>query len=105
MCRGYVVRLSYDAGVPKPPLTLVPAAKPSPAEAVRTRVKKSTRPPGMLQCPVCGGRSVHTVRNGVIVQDGEKTNRGTLIAKDTCADCYPATVKMIPGGQGPKALK
>jgi len=95
----------YDAGVPQPPkLTLVPRIEPSSKERVRTRVKRTPRPDGMLQCPVCGGRTAITTRNGVIIKDGKVKDRGTLIEKDMCSVCWPKRVMMWPGGLRPKPI-
>lgn len=96
----------YDPPVSNPPrLKRIPEPETSPADKARVRVSKIPRPDGMLQCPRCGGRTVLTARAGVIVKDGRVAERGTLLEKDVCGDCWPTRVKMVPGGQGPKLVR
>lgn len=96
----------YDPRVPpKPSLTILPDPELTPADKVRTRVKRQRRPDGLLQCPKCGGRTEMTARAGVFVQDGKITNRGTVVERHVCADCWPLRVRMVPGGQGPKLVR
>lgn len=87
--------------------TILPDPEITPADQVRRRVKLQPRPDGLLQCPRCGSRSVLEIRNGVIVQDGRRVQRGTVIEKDACAECWKRgdTVQMVPGGQGPKLVR
>jgi len=68
-------------------LKLVPKTDPPPKEKVRQRVKHHARPDGILQCNRCGGRTVMTATNGVVLHKGRKAG-GTVVAKDVCADCY-----------------
>jgi len=79
------------------PLQLVPPAEPSPREKVLQRVKKMARPDGMCQCNRCGGRTMMTLTNGVIIKKGRKTG-GTVIEKDVCAHCWKdgVIVPMVP---------
>lgn len=86
-------------------MKLLPDPEPSPADKVLSRVKRIQRPDGMLQCPRCGSRTVLTARNGVIVKDGRVVARGTTIANEVCADCWPVRIQMVPGGQGPKLVR
>lgn len=68
-------------------LKLVPKSDPPPKEKVKQRVRRMVRPDGMLQCNVCGGRTVMTATTGVVVKNGRKTG-GTVVEKDVCAVCY-----------------
>lgn len=72
-----------------------------------SRVKRRPRIDGLLQCPRCGSRDVMTIRNGVIVKDGRRVTRGTVIESGACAQCWMrgVTVQMVPGGQGPKLVR
>lgn len=78
-------------------LYIVPPAAADEKEKVRCRIKKMDRPPGMLQCNRCGGRTVATIRAGVT-----ETGHGTLIHKNICAECYkrglivPMNVELKP---------
>lgn len=78
-------------------LRIVPKADPSPAEAVRQRVRKMVRKDGALQCNRCGCRTSLTLVNGVIVKSGRKRG-GTVIEKDICAECWKRgdVVSMMP---------
>lgn len=84
------------------PLQLVPPTEPTPAEAVRQRVKKMARPDGMLQCPRCGCREVLNTQAGVTITKGRR-KPGTKIAIDECAQCWKAGlhVSMLPAGPKP----
>ena len=68
-------------------LKLIPPSAPGPKQALIERVKKFPRPPGLLQCPRCGSRTIMTSKNGVMIVDGRKKH-GTVIHQDVCADCY-----------------
>lgn len=78
-------------------LYIVPPAEPDEKEKVRRRIRRMDRPPGMLQCNRCGGRTAATIRAGVT-----ETGRGTLIHKNICALCYqrglivPMNVELKP---------
>lgn len=98
--------LVYDPRVSNPPrLKIMPDPELTPGDQVRTRVKRRQRPDGLLQCPKCGGRTELTARAGVFVKEGKIVNRGTIVEKHVCADCWPTRVKMVPGGQGPKLVR
>ncbi len=64
------------------------------------------RPDGMLQCTYCGGRTVITAQNGVIIKNGRRT-KGTVIVKDVCADCWKQgrVIAMKPDPDPPKIVK
>lgn len=81
-----------------PTLHLVPPAAPTPAEEMRERIKKMPRPDGMLQCKRCGGRLVLNTAAGVVIENGRRKFRGTVIDKDVCGDCWKLgiIVPMVP---------
>lgn len=78
-------------------LKLVPSADPSPVEQMRQRIRRMARPDGMLQCNQCGGRTLLTTVNSVVIRNGRKTG-GTVIEKDICAHCWRdgIIVSMLP---------
>lgn len=69
-------------------LSLVPASTPDAAQAVREAVKKMPRPPGLIQCPKCGSRSVMTVTNGALIDRKDRYSPGTVIHDRVCYDCH-----------------
>lgn len=68
-------------------LTLVPKTPPSESTEIIERVKARYRPPGMLQCPKCGGRAVMTVVNGSWIDEKGRYQRGTMTHDRVCYTC------------------
>lgn len=68
-------------------LSLVPPAEPDAKTALIERVKARYRPPGMLQCPKCGGRAVMTVVNGSWIDEKGRYQRGTMTHDRVCYTC------------------
>ncbi len=70
-----------------PHLTLVPPAEPDAKTALIERVKARYRPPGMLQCPKCGGRTVMTLVTGSWIDKDGRYRRGTVDEDRICYFC------------------
>ena len=73
-------------------LRLVEKAVPSASQALVERVKAMPNPDGAWQCNRCGCRTSLTTENGVTTRNGRK-QRGTIISKDVCAQCWLAGVQ------------
>jgi hypothetical protein len=71
-----------------PDLRIVPPAEPDAKQAVIERVKRMPRPPGTIQCPKCGSRSIMTVVNGSWIDGQGKYHRGTVCDDRVCYDCH-----------------
>lgn len=57
----------------------------TPKQRVIDRIKRTQKPPSMLQCHRCGCREVLELKTGVLYQDG-KTKGGTKAI--VCASCF-----------------
>ncbi len=78
-------------------LKIVPKIEPTPAEAVRERIKRRARPDGMIQCNRCGGRTIMTTVTGAFIKNGRKSG-GTVTDKDVCYHCHQRGIfsQMLP---------
>lgn len=78
-------------------LKIVPKSEPSPAEAMRERIKRRARPDGMIQCNRCGGRTIMTTVTGAFIKNGRKSG-GTVTDKDVCYHCHQRGIfsQMLP---------
>lgn len=78
-------------------LKIVPKTEPSPAEAVREKVKRRARPDGMIQCNRCGSRTIMTTVTGAFIKNGRKSG-GTVTDKDVCYHCHQRGIfsQMLP---------
>ena len=86
----------YDARVPKPTLHVIHGTPPpdTPQERVRKRLRKTSKPAALVQCPRCSGREVIETKIGVMKKNG-KTTGGTKAL--LCACCLLKGERVVIG--------
>lgn len=80
--RRRLKRRGYDGRM----LKLVPPSKPDARQKILQRLR-ADRPEGVLQCPICAGRTSAKLVNGAY-RDKGRIKGGTVIYERICADCY-----------------
>lgn len=75
-------------------LRIVPKTEPP----QRERIKRMPRPPGIIQCPRCGSRTMMTVVAGSWIDDAGRYHRGAVVEDRVCYECHKrgAWVPMMP---------
>jgi DNA-directed RNA polymerase subunit RPC12/RpoP len=68
---------------------------------VLERIKKMSRPDGMIQCNRCGSRTIMNTVNGAFIKNGRRVG-GTKCDIDVCYDCHKLGIYSPMPAEPPK---